>query len=204
MSTTPEILIVATGVANSASVLAAFRRMDTKPRLSNDPNEIRDCSHLVLPGVGAYGPAAQRLDELELRTALQERISSERPTLAICLGMQLLCEGSDESVGTRGLGAVPGIVSPFPEGAPVPQLGWNWVEPAGCELIEAGHAYFANTYRLQDKPDGWSCAQTNYSTPFVSALERGPILACQFHPELSGEWGARLLARWIERGLEVA
>lgn len=198
-----DVLVVPTGTANTASVLAAFRRLDAQPRLCDDPDALRCGSFVVLPGVGAFATAMQRLDDLLLRDVLRRRIEEGEPTLAICLGMQLLCGASEESPGAQGLGLVPRTVTRFRGDMRVPQLGWNSVEPVRSELIEPGHAYFANAFRLEDMPDGWAGATTRYGGRFVSALERGSVLACQFHPELSGAWGQRLLARWLERGKET-
>jgi imidazoleglycerol phosphate synthase glutamine amidotransferase subunit HisH len=79
-------------------------------------------------------------------------------------------------------------------------MGWNRVEPGpGSVLVEPGWAYFANSYRLDEVPDGWVGSHSDHGGRFVSALERGDVLACQFHPELSGEWGARLIDRWLGR-----
>lgn len=203
MITQPEVTVVATGTANTASVLAAFRRLGTRPKLSTSPAEIASARFVVLPGVGAFGPARKRLSELDLDAALGERITAARPLLGICLGMQLLFESSEETPGVTGLAAIPGNLSRFAPGPCVPQLGWNQVVPTGCQLLEPGDAYFANTYKLDQLPSNWAGATTDYGGDFVSAVERGPILACQFHPELSGAWGERLLARWIERGMEV-
>jgi glutamine amidotransferase len=79
-------------------------------------------------------------------------------------------------------------------------MGWNRVEPEkGCALLEPGYAYFANSFRLEQPPGGWSSARTEHAGPFISAFERGAVMACQFHPELSGRWGLDLLRRWLER-----
>ena len=88
----------------------------------------------------------------------------------------------------------------------MPHLGWNRVTPVACDLLEEGYAYFANGYRLTEQPDadsGWSCATTDYGGTFVSALERDCVLACQFHPEISGSYGEQLLTRWLQRCAEV-
>ena len=155
---------------------------------------------MVLPGVGAFAAGMARLRQLRLVEALRARLAAGRPTLAICLGLQLLCEASEESPSVEGLGVLAARITRFEGDVRVPQLGWNQVVPnAACQLLEEGHAYFANSYRLVDAPDGWRAARTDHGGPFVAALERDALLACQFHPELSGAWGAALLSRWLGR-----
>ena len=193
------VTVVPTGTANMASVAAAFRRLGTDLRSAESANEIRVADHLVVPGVGAFAAALGHIDEHRWRHALVDRIEAGRPTLAICVGMQLLCEKSEESPGLSGLGVVRGTVTRLPQDLTVPQLGWNRVTPdPACRFLEPGWTYFANSYRLGSVPDGWVGAKTQYGGSFVSAMERGDVLACQFHPELSGEWGSALLGRWIE------
>lgn len=194
-----NVTIVATGTANLASVVSAFERRSVPCTLTRSPRAVEEADRVVLPGVGSFAAAAERLEEDGLMSALRERIEANRPTLAICLGMQLFGAGSEESPGVPGLGVVAGTARRFPADERVPQLGWNQVTPVGSELLESGQAYFANTYRFLERPLGWACATTDYAGLFISAIERGPVLACQFHPELSGAWGDRLLARWLER-----
>ncbi|MFQ5523542.1 MAG: imidazole glycerol phosphate synthase subunit HisH [Acidimicrobiia bacterium] len=193
-----KLAIVPTGTANTASVMAALRRQGAEPCLVARPEEVEAAGQVVLPGVGTFGAAMAELDRLQLRQALASRVAEGRPTLAVCVGMQLLGADSEESPGVAGLGVIPGGVSAFPDDVIVPQLGWNRVEPeAACRFLEPGWAYFANSYRFVSPPQGWTAATTQYGGSFVSALERGDVLACQFHPELSGEWGAKLLDRWL-------
>ncbi len=195
----PIVRVVRTGTANLASVVASLRRVDAEPVLCADPALLRAADRVVLPGVGALGAAMGTLQG-DLGDALRARVEAGRPTLAICLGLQLLLEGSDESPGVPALGLVPGRARRFDGDAlRVPQLGWNRVEPdAGCRLLEPGYAYFAHSFYLPDAPEGWAVARTTHGVTYTSALERGPVLACQFHPELSGAWGLGLLARWLE------
>lgn len=198
-----EVVIVRTGVANLASVIAAFERLGARTEVTTDAERVRRAERVMLPGVGAFGAgmAALGADGDSVASALRERITADRATIAICLGLQLLCRDSEETPGVAGLGIVPAHVARFPASleVKVPQLGWNRVEaPAGARFLRGGHAYFANSYRVATAPEGWSAALADHGGPFVAALERGRVLACQFHPELSGPWGARLLSRWLE------
>lgn len=194
-----DVVVVATGTANLASVLAGLKRSGARPRLAKSPAEVLTAPAAVLPGVGALGTAMEKLVADGMVPALQERIASGRPTLAVCLGLQLLAEGSEESPGVKGLGVFPGIVTRYPDSVRVPQMGWNQIEAdAGCTLLQSGYAYFANSFRVEDTPAGWKAARCDYAGSFVAALERGPVLACQFHPELSGDFGRSLLTRWVE------
>jgi imidazole glycerol phosphate synthase glutamine amidotransferase subunit len=193
-----EVVVIRTGTANLASVAAALERAGCAVRVSDDPAEAVHAPRLVLPGVGAFGPVATRLDELGLRAPLSARISAGRPTLAICLGMQLLAEASEESPGAHGLGVLEATATAFADGLRVPHLGWNGVTAGdGCSLLEDGAAYFANSYKLDAVPADWCGATADHGGSFVAAIERGPVLACQFHPELSGAWGQALIERWL-------
>lgn len=193
-----EVVVVRTGTANLASVLAGLERAGAAPRITDEPEEVEVAPRVVLPGVGAFSAAMERLRGKGLDLPLAERIRADRPTLAVCLGLQLLAEESEESPGVAGLGLFPGRAARFPRTVRVPQLGWNRVEPGpGCRLLAPGFAFYANSYRLVDPPAGWEAAASDHGGAFVAALERGPVLACQFHPELSGEWGLELLKRWL-------
>jgi imidazole glycerol phosphate synthase glutamine amidotransferase subunit len=199
--TTTEVRIIETGVANIASLIAAFTRLGSQARLTRDPGEVATAPYLVLPGVGAFGAGMARLAEANLVAPIRARIAAGQPTLAVCLGLQLLCERSEESLGVEGLGVVPAAVTRFGAGARVPQFGWNRVTPTPeASLLEPGYAYFANSYRLAEAPAGFGAALADHGGPFVAALQRGTLLACQFHPELSGAWGQALLGRWLDIG----
>jgi imidazole glycerol phosphate synthase glutamine amidotransferase subunit len=193
-----EVVIVPTGTANIASVMAAFRRLGAEPRVSESLDQVARASHVMLPGVGTFGAATRRLVEHGLDRVLRERITADRPTIAICVGHQLLFETSDENPGVRGLGLVQGHIGRFPDDVRIPQFGWNEVRPAeNARLLEAGYAYFANSYRATAAP-GWNVAEATHGGRYVAAMERGNVIGCQFHPELSGAYGEALLARFLE------
>jgi imidazole glycerol phosphate synthase glutamine amidotransferase subunit len=196
-----SVVVVETGLANLASVLAGLRRAGADAVTSAAPDVISAAQRLVLPGVGAFGAGMARLREMDVVDAIAERVRSGRPTLAVCLGLQLLCRESEESPGVAGVGVVDAAVRRFREAPTVPQLGWNEVVPdAGGGLLERGYAYFANSYRVDEVPAGWRAATSEHGERFVAALERGPVLACQFHPELSGAFGLALVRRWLGGG----
>lgn len=203
------MVIVKTGVANLASVVAAYSRLGARCEVTTDPERVTNADFAMLPGVGAFGAGMAALGGPggALASALISRFSSDRPTMAICLGLQLLASSSDETPGVPGLSIFEtshvtrfGVVDAHTGGSlKVPQLGWNLVNaPAEARFLTTGHAYFANSYRLSEAPPGWAAATADYGGRFVAALERGPHLACQFHPELSGPWGQVLMQRWLE------
>jgi glutamine amidotransferase len=196
----PEVVVVPTGTANLASVRAALDRVGARARLAESAAMIEDATHVVLPGVGSFGAAMAGLREAAFDGVLAARLQGGRATLAMCVGLQVLFEASDESPHAAGLAVFPGRVERFPESVRVPQFGWNRVAPEpGCRLLKPGYAYFANSYRVQDAP-GCAVATAKHGGRFVAALEQGRMLACQFHPELSGVYGHELIARWLEAG----
>jgi imidazole glycerol phosphate synthase glutamine amidotransferase subunit len=209
MTTRPPVHIVATGSANLASVCALVTRIGAEPIITTDPALVRSCERLILPGVGSFAHAMESLRARALDAAIIDRITrDEHPTLTICLGMQVLFESSEESPGVQGLALAPGHITrlaPSDSSIRVPQLGWNRVTPSPAfTAAHAGFAYFANSFCLRTCPPGWAPALTTYDQPFISAIHRGRTLACQFHPELSGDWGQSLVARWLNLAPAIA
>ncbi len=195
----PTVTVVMTGVANAASVRAAFRRCGAIVSLTTDRAEVESAEHLVLPGVGAFAEGMAALRTLGLIDPIRRRIEADRPTLAICLGLQLLCARSEESPGVEGVGIIDADVQAL-SAPPRPRFGWNLVRPSpACELLAAGYAYYANSFGLRDAPTGWNVATSTLTAPFIAGLERGRVVGCQFHPELSGAWGAGLILRWMQQ-----
>jgi imidazole glycerol phosphate synthase glutamine amidotransferase subunit len=173
---TLPVHVVRTGTANLASVLAGLTRAGGRPTLTDSPEDVRRADRVMLPGVGAFGAAAAELAAKGLIDALRERATAGRPTMGICLGMQLFAEHSEESPGVPGLGivsrgdpAIPGRVGPHPAARLESHRARARLPPAA-----PGHVYFANSYRLARAPEGWHGALTTHGEPFVAALERAP------------------------------
>ena len=196
-----EVKILSTGVANVASVIAAFQRLKCRTSLVTDVETIENTDFLVLPGVGSFAAGMDSLREKSLVNVLQNRIAAQRPTLAICLGLQLLATTSEESPGVQGLQCIPNQVEAFPETVRRPQFGWNWLSNENTSVLgDGGYVYYANSFRITECPSGWTAGWTEYGGAFVGCLQKGAVVACQFHPELSGAYGAQVLSRWLEAG----
>lgn len=195
-------LVVDTGVGNRASVAAALGRCGADFEFGLDADEVAAADAVVLPGVGGFRAGMRTLQDNGLDAALRERVRLGRPTLGVCLGLQLFASSSAEARGVRGLGLFDLPVEPLPAEPRLPQLGWNAVEAEeSCRLLSSGWAAYANSFALLAKPSGWSAAWSRYGLRFVAGLERGDVLLCQFHPELSGPWGRALLTRFLERAV---
>src|SRR5258705_4929615 len=193
-----ELVIVDSRVANLASIAGAFRRLHATITVTADADVVRTAARLVLPGVGAFGAGMAALRARGLDIAIRDVAARGTPLLGVCLGMQMLCDASEEAPGVTGLGIIAGTCRRLPANVRIPHLGWNRVTPEPeARLLSPGVAAFANSYALREGPAGWTTAWTTHGVPFIAALERGPTIACQFHPELSGAYGAALLERWL-------
>ncbi len=198
-----QVAIIDSGVANLASISSAFERLAVDFIVSRSHAVVAAASHVVLPGVGSFAAGMAALRENGLDRAVMQAFSDDKPLLAVCLGMQLLGEASEESPGVHGLGIFAGRFRSLPVGVRVPHLGWNGVKaPSRAGVVASGDAAFANSYCLTDPPAGWEAAWTTHGVRFVSALTRGRAVACQFHPELSGTYGMQLIERWLA-GMQV-
>jgi imidazole glycerol phosphate synthase glutamine amidotransferase subunit len=204
-----KVAVIETETSNLASVLAGLRRGGASPHMVHAAAQLEGASALVLPGVGAFGAAMDRLRRCGLVDPLRELLASALEgkgprVLAVCLGFQLLGSGSDEAPGESGLKLHEGHFEQLPtshQGSAlrVPHLGWNdVVAPDAAGWVRSGAAYFAHSFGLAQGPEGWRAATTEHGPSWVASLERGTVLGTQFHPELSGSWGQALLDRWLE------
>jgi len=195
-----RVVIADYGAGNLRSVASALARAGCEPEVSVDPEAVREAPLAVIAGVGHVESAARGLAQHHLADAIRERVGAGRPLLGICVGMQLLCEESDE--GGRGLGLIPGPVRRL-RARRVPHMGWNALAlTRPSELLDGldgEDVYFAHSYAVEPDDDLAVMARVEHEGPVVAAVERGAVAGVQFHPERSGPAGGRLLAnavRW--------
>ncbi len=191
------ITIVDYGMGNLRSVEKAFQFLGFKAAISDDPVAVLKAERLVLPGVGAFEQAMARLNETGLGEAVKEAAEKGTPLLGICLGMQLLFEGSDEGGYHKGLGLLPGTVKRLPDrGLKIPHMGWNDLQTRDCPLFSKGEnptVYFVHSFAMLDISHDFTAAVCDYGVPFTAVVRKGNLMATQFHPEKSGDAGLKML-----------
>ena len=194
------IAIVDYGRGNLGSVEQAFVRLGIPAVVTEDARTVDEADAVVLPGDGAFHDAMANLDRLGLLPSMRRAVDGTRPFLGICLGYQLLFSTSEEFGQGRGLDVIPGAVRRFPPGRKVPHMGWNRLEhDSRMRLLQGvpsgAHFYFVHSYfpELAHADDARRVAWCDYGVRFAAAVERGLLMATQFHPEKSQRWGLRLL-----------
>ena len=188
------------GAGNVRSVRNAIRKLGYSVKDAASPEDILQAEKLIFPGVGCFGSAMQRLADLGYLEPLIRYIREDRSFLGICLGLQTLFEGSEESIGVNGLGIIKGVVKRFEESSlSVPQIGWNGIIIQKPSPLFAGYQqeklYFVHSYRAVPSPENndWILTTTNYGDEFISGVQKGRVAAFQFHPEKSGPVGEKIL-----------
>jgi imidazole glycerol-phosphate synthase subunit HisH len=201
------VAIVDIGMGNMGSVANMLRKVGADPLRTSDPAVIGQAAKVVLPGVGAFDEAMERLRAAGLVEALTKQVEAGTPVLGICLGMQLLADWSEEGV-DRGLGWIPGSVRRLPgevdgESLAVPHMGWNTLDVARSDpllddLAPGARYYFVHSYAFQPDDADHVTARSSYGTPFVSAVRNDNVVGVQFHPEKSHQYGMELMRRFAE------
>lgn len=192
------------GAGNLRSVLNTFEAAGVTGHLVRAPEDAADVTHLVLPGVGAFGDCAEKLRRQGLESFIRTWIEQDRPFLGICVGYQVLFERGEEDVQVPGLGIFRGSVVRFPESElKVPHMGWNRLtlsnsaDPIWKGMGEDPYFYFVHSYYPQPEDDSLAAAFCTYGVRFAAAIRRGNLVATQFHPEKSQKLGVRLLQNFI-------
>ncbi len=189
---------------NIKSVEKAFLSMGEEAVITRDREVILGADRVILPGVGSFGDAMEKLHAYGLVEVIHEVVRRGTPFLGICLGLQLLFERSDESDGVPGLGLLPGEILKIPDtpGLKIPHIGWNSLRfPNRGRLFEGiqedAYVYFVHSYYLKAADEGIVTATTEYGTLIHASVEKDNIFACQFHPEKSSEVGLQILKNFI-------
>jgi len=201
----PALAIIDYGAGNLRSLSRALQLVGARGTLIRSPQEAGDCDGIVLPGVGAFGPAMARLAAAGFPSWIRARVASGIPLVGVCLGMQLLFESSEEADGTPGLALAAGEVRRLPPGVKIPHMGWNQLmihQPDGIMTDVSNDAlvYFVHSYVVDPRDSVEVIATATYGREFPAIIRRDNVLGLQFHPEKSGGTGLRLLrniAGWI-------
>ena len=197
------IAVVDYGIGNLRSAEKALQHLGADARLTPDEAEIAGAAAVVLPGVGNFGACMRALRASGLEAVARAAATDGRPFLGICVGMQMLFDGSDESPGEAGLGVVGGRITRLPATVRLPQMGWNTLDARPGSKLLAGlpdpaWCYFVHSYAPEPADEADVAAWCDYGRRFAAAIERGPLWATQFHPEKSSAVGLALLANFVK------
>ena len=199
------IAIIDYDAGNIRSVEKALLALGQDVTVTADRDEILHADKVILPGVGAFGDAMEKLKQSGLDEVIREVTEKGTPFLGICLGLQLLFEHSDEAPGVEGLGILKGEILRIPdkEGYKIPHMGWNslHLENDGRlfkGIAENSYVYFVHSYYLKSENEDIVTATTEYSTHIHASVEQGNVFACQFHPEKSSDIGIQILKNFVE------
>lgn len=190
------------GLGNMKSMQNALNKIGVENELVSDSSKLEECDKIIFPGVGNFGAAVKKLQEMELFEEIKKQLK-KKPFLGICIGMQLLFEKSEESK-LRGLKIFEGKCIKFSKAKKVPQIGWNELKllKQGSRLfagIKNGEfVYFVNSYFIVPKNTGIVSCISDYGAEFAAGIEQGNVFALQFHPEKSGETGLKILKNFVE------
>jgi len=203
----PRLAVLDYGIGNLRSAEKAFQHAGADAFLTADPRQVARADAVVLPGVGAFGRCREALADTGLDRVASDAVASGRPFMGICVGMQLLYEGSEESPGTEGLGVLPGRVVRLPDGVKHPQMQWNRLSvrtesPLLEGLGERPWMYFVHSFAPEVTGD--TVATCDYGGEVTAMAAHGNVVATQFHPEKSSAPGLALLANFVNLAAGVA
>jgi glutamine amidotransferase len=198
----PLVAVLDYGIGNLRSAQKALQHVGADARLTDDPALVADAAAVVLPGVGAFGACMRALRDAGLEAVCHDAVASGRPFLGICVGMQMLFDGSDEDPHAEGLGIIPGRIEWITDQLPRPQMQWNQLrlhaaDPLFQDLGEAPWAYFVHSLHGVPTHDTAVVASCDYGGTVNAVFRRGNVAATQFHPEKSGGAGLALLRNFV-------
>jgi glutamine amidotransferase len=201
------IAIIDYDAGNLRSVEKALKFLGEESVVTRDRREILEADKIILPGVGAFGEAMDHLKKYELDKVIQEAVHRQKPFLGICLGLQLLFEGSEESSGVEGLNILGGQILKIPDapGMKIPHIGWNSLHLQNQGRLfegipEGTFVYFVHSFYLKAKEESIVKASADYGVTIHASVEQGTVFACQFHPEKSSSMGLKVLQNFTKAG----
>ena len=202
-----KITIIDYGMGNLHSAAKALEKVGAQVTVTRDPELVRQADKVILPGVGAFGDCMKNLNERGLAPVIHEVIAAGKPFLGICVGLQMLFEGSEEDPGVAGLGIFKGMVRKIAApGLKIPHMGWNNLEYRTSSslfqgLPPAAYVYFVHSYHAVPTDESCIKAVTDYGGQVTAAVGRGLVQAVQFHPEKSSAVGLKILANFKEMSI---
>jgi len=201
------IAIIDYGAGNLRSVVSAIIKLGYQPKVTNCPGDLLNARAVILPGVGAAGETMKNLKMLGMVTPIRQFIGEGRPFFGVCIGLQILFDGTEEGGWHECLGVIPGQVRKLPAGLKIPHMGWNQVKQVASHPVFDGipneaNFYFVHSYYAEPDDKSLVVGETNYGVTICSAIARGNLVATQFHPEKSGEFGLRMYDNFIKLAME--
>jgi len=201
------IAIVDYGAGNLRSVVNAVAKLGYQSKIASRPRDLFDARAVILPGVGAAADTMANLKKLRLVDPIRRLIAEGRPFFGICIGLQILFTGTDEGGWHECLGVLPGWVRRLPLGPKIPHMGWNQVKqiishPVFDGIPDGANFYFVHSYYVEPDDRSLVAGETDYGTRICSVIVRGNLIATQFHPEKSGEFGLRMYDNFIKLAMQ--
>jgi len=200
------VAVIDYGAGNLRSVLNAIAKLGYQAVVTNNPDDLLNAAAVILPGVGAAGDTMYSLEKLGISNVLLQLIDERRPFFAVCVGLQVLFSGTEESGWHKCLDVIPGIVKRLPLGLKIPHMGWNQVKqmithPLFEGIPDEANFYFVHSYYAEPQDTSVVAGTTDYGKSICSVVIRDNLVATQFHPEKSGDYGLRLYSNFLGRAL---
>ncbi|MFH1381639.1 MAG: imidazole glycerol phosphate synthase subunit HisH [Chloroflexota bacterium] len=203
MAADRTVVIIDYGAGNLHSVTNAVKKLGYTPEITSNSENVLKARAVILPGVGAAGEAMKNLKKAGLVLPIRQIIKEGRPFFGVCLGLQLLLDGTEENGGQECLGIIPGKVKKLPDGLKTPHMGWNQVRQLGPSPLFTGipdkaNFYFVHSYYAEPEEKSVVVGETDYGITMCSIMAQGDLLAAQFHPEKSGEIGLKMYDNFLK------
>jgi glutamine amidotransferase len=200
------IAIIDYGAGNLGSVANAINKLGYSLKVTHKPEDVLNAKAVILPGVGAAGDTVDRLESLKMASIIRQLVSEKRPLFAICVGLQILLSKTEEGGGHKCLDIIPGAVRRLPEGLKVPHIGWNQVKqrfnhPIFDDIPDNTNFYFVHSYYVTPDDKSVIAGITDYSVSICSMVIKDNLIATQFHPEKSGNYGLRMYSNFLDMAL---